>query len=323
MNWFKTAIWHPIKSHVAISMMVLGIVLIAIGVTITSQNFEWLSKIFLHSGSAVLGGGVFAVILKSAQFTDIFQKHIATVFYDPASVDKHTAIERWKVMTDSILKDVIPENYAVASKILEQHFLNADLHYHFEEFDSTLDIVVDESGKIATIMNVVKAKLIISPCVELPVLNQDYLVDSGGIDSMELFLNSQKQDLNTCIDQTRSTSNHQYISVDLTSFTPPECNKSERVVEFERIIKFTQDLTEEPYIYINIQRFTKGAAVKTKITPGFSVNLVKTGLDNWQEDTETADTDVNGYLRWKLANKEFLLLPGQGYILIVNQNKEA
>lgn len=319
MKWFSELIWKPIKSHVAFSMMILGGVFIVLGVLVVN-SFDALSKILLHSGSAILGGGVFAVILKSAQFTEIFQKHIATVFYDPASLDKHAAIDRWETMTDSLLKEVIPENYAIASRILKEHFLDSDLHYHFEEFHTVHDIDVNRREKSATITNTSKTKLIISPCIECPLLIQDYKISSGSILSMELFLNGSKLDLNEWIDPLKSSETHKFISVNLSTFLPVDCSSSDRVVEFERIIKFKQDLKKEPYIYLNVQRFTKGASIKTKITSGYSVNLVKTGLNNWQEHSETSSTDTNGYQRWNLAEKDFLLLPGQGYILIISQD---
>lgn len=322
MHLINETLLKPLKRHTALILAILGFFLVLAGV-LTESN-SWYSNFLLHLGSASLGAGVFAAILKSAQFTELFQKHITTVFYDPAQIDKQTTIDRWEVMTDSLLKDIIPDNFAVASKILKEHFLDADLHFHFEEFNVTHDILVIKENKIATITNTATAKMIIPPGIDNPILEQDFKLDSGSIESTELFLNGKKQDFDQLIDQEKSTENHKYIRIELSPFYTKGCPNAERVINLERTIKFTQDLINEPFIYVSIQRFTKGATVKAKIayienqpSSSYTINLVKTGLDNWQNSSD--DNDTKGYQRWELADKEFLLLPGQGYILTFTQ----
>lgn len=323
MKRFKTAIWHPIKRHVAISMMVLGIFLIAIGVIITSQDFDWLSKIFLHSGSAVLGGGVFAVILKSAQFTDIFQKHIATVFYDPLKIDDEGLLQhRWMVLSESLLRGTLPISYESASERIYKQFFNKERDYHFENYRSVFDIEVDEDGNM-TVNQLTKTNLIISPHAEEPILAQDFSLGQNETVSIgHLYINGSENDksgkpFTEYYEESKDGNGETFfkLKLPLKNCLAPNTNHQNACLEFERKAVTKQKIDSEPYIFVNISRYTKGARIRARISPGFDVKFKHSHIGRRDEKIEQIDSE--NFKRWTLAEKEELILPGQAYIIYV------
>nr|WP_283620138.1 hypothetical protein [Alteromonas macleodii] len=81
-NWFKATLLPKAKQNLIYTMILGGLALMALGTFLPATAgtvWDKLLSLFLSFGSALIGGGVFAALLKSAQFTELFQKHIFEV----------------------------------------------------------------------------------------------------------------------------------------------------------------------------------------------------------------------------------------------------
>lgn len=88
----------------------------------------------------------------------------------------------------------------------------------------------------------------------------------------------------------------------------------------ERVFEVRQDIAKEPYYIVNVSRYIKGFSVKYRAS-NCQVFFENTGLGAGK-DLESK-VDGNGYTRTVLADKNTLLLPGQGYIFIVTASHKA
>lgn len=148
----------------ALALFLLGITLIVLA----SLDFGWparLAAILQNIGTTLLGGGVFAVIMKSAQFSDLFQQRIADVIYDPARIeDAQQLPQKWRLLTNAILKQVLPSTYDTAAAAIEQRYFTRELDYHFENYEATYDICLDAKTGTATVTSTLRARLEGPPC---------------------------------------------------------------------------------------------------------------------------------------------------------------
>ncbi|WP_040726955.1 hypothetical protein [Thiomicrorhabdus sp. Kp2] len=329
MDWFKTALWQPIKNHIAISMMLFGISLIALGVIVTYEKLDWLSKLLLHSGSAALGGGVFAVILKSAQFTEIFQKHIATVFYDPLKIDDEMLLEhRWMVLSESLLRGTLPISYESASERIYKQFFNKERDYHFENYRAVFDIEVDDDGNM-TIHQLTKTNLIISPHAEDPILVQDFSLSQAESASIgHLYINGSDTDasgkpLTEYYEQSCDDTDETFfkLKLPLKNCLKSGSNHQDACLEFERKVITRQKIDSEPYMFVNISRYIKGARIRARVSSGFDVKFNHSHIGRQEEKSGKIDSE--NFKRWTLAEKDELILPGQAYIIFAVPASEA
>ena len=67
-------------------------------------------------------------------------------------------------------------------------------------------------------------------------------------------------------------------------------------------------------INATLTRFINGAVIKTRISKGYHIRFINDSIEMANDDP-VVDTD--GYLRWVLAVPGKLLLPGQGYTLVI------
>ena len=154
---FFTDLWGSFvigyKKHLTTVLIIIGILgLILVAVfskeinTINLYGIDF-SKMLTNVLSAILGAGVFAAIMKSAQFTSIFQKNIYEVLYRPQEVyDFDSLLYKWKNLTKIILKANLPEDYEDAANKIIQHYIDGDIHYHFENYEAKYDVQIEKTG---------------------------------------------------------------------------------------------------------------------------------------------------------------------------------
>lgn len=85
--------------------------------------------------SAVLGAGIFAAILKSFQFSGIFQKALANVIYNSeylAKQDRPYVANLWGIATDALFTSRFPQIKQAISEPILNVYLPTDHNYHFE-----------------------------------------------------------------------------------------------------------------------------------------------------------------------------------------------
>ena len=321
MGFIHQAIIKPLLNYLALTLCLLGLVFLWLGYHFQENLTEWtvhavqLSKLFYAAGGAILGGGVFAVIMKSAQFTELFQQHIFEVINDPAKIiDKEDMRRKWQTLSTSMLKNVLPQYSDKAAELLMNKFLKSELEYHFEDFEATYDLHVEDDGDIINITNKMRSKLLISPVSDKPTLVQTITTasDDGSSELLQLLINNHDQLNNADFSQVTDMEGKKELRLELNQF----CHDgSARSVNFERVLQTKQNLRQEPYIVATISRYIRGGIIKAKLhTNGYRLYLKKTG-GNGTMSKMTQDPD--GYYRLNLAASNELLLPGQGYIIMI------
>jgi hypothetical protein len=304
---FNTFILLPLRRNSAMALFLLGILVIAAGAVDFGLGPRY-SDILVKIGSAILGAGVFAVIMKSAQFSELFQQHIADVIYDPYRVENSDfLLPKWRLITNAIVQGVLPSTYDTAVNSIEKRYFDNELDYHFEGYEASYDIVVDRKTTKATVTSTMKSILVISPKRKKPTFQQKIRSDSPAT-LTSLIIN----------DKTIKLEDTEFVEKDgekILSFDLVEHSQGKSSVKLERTFVTIQG-KKEPYIAVTISRFIKGAVIKAKITTGFEIRFLGLGIEKY----DTSDKlDGRGYKRWTLAEPNALLLPGQGYTLVFVQ----
>ncbi|GAC13068.1 hypothetical protein [Aliiglaciecola lipolytica] len=313
---------NPLHSHKPfISTLTTGVVAVLfwgglatliIGILIGQLSFNGaiiISDFLVKGSSAILGAGVFASIMKSAQFTSIFQQQVFEVFNDPKKLSEIVDVpKRWSVLTCSRLKDVLPDIYDMAAEKLNEAFFDDELEYHFEDYDHSYDIHVGKDGFI-TIMNTFDANIVINPKIDECTFLQNFstFLEGEAITIEDLELENVHQSNKDSL-FTKNKDNVYSLSV------PIDKNKAK--VRIRRTIRYKQSLSTEPYINVSISRYVKGAIVSARINNGYKLRLVKSGLGVFTESIKEG-LRAEGYQTWTLAKQGDLLLPGFGYILVI------
>lgn len=325
-TFFHHFIIKPLQANLALVMFWFGLFLVFIGALFGAQidQFPYLpsgiGQAILKGGSAILGAGVFAVIMKSAQFTELFQNHIYDVFYDPQKINRGVPlIVKWQALTHALLKALLPGTHHKAASQIEMQFLNAGLEYHFEEHAISYDISIDACNNIATVRSVTNSTIILSPNAEDPVLKQT-LEAHGNFELLALRLNDKKCNINKVFEADSDNPNLNVLRLPLKKYALHSATGSDKVIKLERVMQWTQDLQDDPYIKGIIQRYIKGAKVSVKVAAEYKVHFERFGLGDLPDEYYLED-DGFGYERWQLVTSDNLLLPGQGFILMVIPRK--
>lgn len=325
LSFVRAVLLEPLREvtkYIALLLVMLGCALILLNVALGGLLGELLhssadqaSKAVSNVGSAILGAGVFAVIMKSAQFTTLFQERIMEVFNQPVDTFGLPSVkDRWKGLTDSILGKTLPNSHAAdASSRIRDQFLNEELQYHFENYNVRYDIEV-ENGT-AVIRHLVQANLVISPLHQAPVFTQEMRID-GAYELLEVRINGDPVEHQQFL--KKAPSGLWTFTLPLKGFLTGSRAAADRSVGFERSYRITQNVAREPYIMATIKRYTKGLTVCARISPGYDLFFATTGLDQNEELSEVAGSrDAEEFTRWRLARLDELLLPGQGFVLII------
>lgn len=305
--------------YLTLSLSLLGILILFLGAFFGDKidSFPFIpfgsGDAILRIGSAILGAGIFAAIMKSAQFSNIFQKHIYDVFYNPDKIITGLPlISKWTILTNSLLKEVLPHTYHKAANIIQKSFFNSELDYHFENYIASYEIVV--KNNIATVNCTVTSNLIISPLSHNPIFKHS-IDNSDGVKLKALILNDDSSFDNYPYIKDENYSNKYNQCIPLGDYICIHDN-GEKKVQFERIIEWNQNLIEDPCIVANISRYIKGAKVKIKMDDNYKIHFKNVGLQN-ESNKICNNKDGAGYQRCTLVSADDLLLPGQSYIIIM------
>jgi len=324
-SFFTKLVLAPVKNNLSIVLFWSGLALVCVGAIFGSviDSFKFIplgtGEAVLKTGSAILGAGVFAVIMKSAQFTELFQKHIYDVFYAPQEVkDGVPLIIKWKGITNALLKNVLPSTYHQAADRIEKQFFNSELDYHFQDHTVSYEITID-ANNIATVKSITNSTLILSPFTKQPYLKQ-YIETQGTFTFKALRLNDVACDDKTLFTIDPDNPNRNLLELSLNDYAQANPNTNERIIRLDRVVEWTQNLTNDPYIKGAIKRYIKGAKIRVKINKSHKVHFERFGLGDLPNEYYIED-DGFGFERWQLATSDNLLLPGQGYILVLVPQK--
>lgn len=274
----------------------------------------------LKMGSAILGAGVFAVIMKSAQFSDLFQEHISNVLYNPAkAASAGVLIDRWRDITKAILSDVLPTTYEKAVDSIQSQFFNSELSYHFENFNTKYSIDIQPDGKSAKIKLTTKTNIILSPTSKDAKLFHAVDVEKGQNFNLDLLLINKKSIPVKGLYSPSAQDPQRYL-LDFPIEQYAKTRSGDRIVEMERTLSWVQNIEVEPYIKGVISRYIKGCTVEVVLHGNKSLLFERFGIGGGLRCDNYA---IGEGRRWVLADSDQLLLPGQGFIILLLSDKRS
>lgn len=307
--FFMKSIWEPVQENLTAVMFWGGLG----GIIIGMLNDGGVAEFFLKTGSAILGAGVFAVIMKSSQFTNLFQDHIYEVFYRPEKIGEGVKIvDKWRILTENLLKTILPHSYEDAAKKLEKNFFNDELAYHFEDHSMKYDINISEHN-IASVTSTTVTTILLSDNKADPVMHQTVTGDENA-QLISLFLNGKVVTNENCkFFKDKENPKLVHLKVNLNDYKNSDTDKT---IKMERVFTWDQDLHNDPTISGYISRYVKGFDVKVKVSKEYKVKFsIFSGKPIPEENHH--GNDGSGYERWQVAQSGTLLLPGQGFFYAI------
>lgn len=332
------SIIKPLRSHLVLMLSFFGLFAIFFG-AVAGSWFDTLPYIpqgsgeaILKIGSAVLGAGIFAATVKSSQFVEIFQNHLHDVIYKPIETfGLQDLKQKWISITKKILEKTLPNSHSDVSNRIMKQFLTSELHYHFSDFKAKYDITVEPQSNNAIIIHTINTKIVISPNQENPCFKQELLVEDGNCELLSLIINrepiSVDQAKKDFLSNPDNNKRQLAFNMPLNQYIKQNAQNSNKIVELERTYKITQNLSSEPFLMVTIKRFVSGyfevkakIEVKEKIGSGYKFSFTKIGLEDAVKKPLIHHKDAEGFYRWTLSEANDVLLPGQGFILMILPN---
>lgn len=290
------------------------------GVGYIDAFLSQLSTILMKIGGAIIGGGVFAALMKSAQFTKAFQKQVFEVFNHPHRVVKRANLESaWMELTISRMKGVLPKSYLKAAKILNDQFFKKDMDYHFEEYVSTYNIQIPKGGTKALVDHTTTMKIVKSPRAKKIILTQKMKLEEGE-EEPNITVKKLKIGLNDIADKIQyeevGDSREFNFEMNLRDYFDFNNVEDDYRLAFERQTELVQDIVEDPIFAAQTDRYVKGSfKVRVKVSEGYKVYF---HIDAGKINPNCVDVDSEGYDRWELIEEPGgILLPGNGFVFVI------
>ena len=300
---------------------ILGFFLLSLSFYLMPVDENFTSKINsssianLLNSIAILGAGVFTAILKSFQFTELFQKNISEVFFSPNKALESSDIKnRWLSLSQNILEHSLPSEYNAANFVYDR-FFSRPRTINFKNYLIIYDIE-DQGNGIVKIRATTRFDIIVSDNLQPSdhILKQSVFSKDNNFTIISININNHPIKFDKCLEKSSSSDDPHVCKIDLSSNL-----LSDKTASVERIYEYTQDLANEPYFIGQLDRYVKGMTIKAK-APNHNLYFSSTGLGLSVSSTKkTQQTDGEGYTVWQVAESQDLLLPGNGYILIVTK----
>ncbi|HCF3410325.1 TPA: hypothetical protein ACHSTH_005064 [Pseudomonas aeruginosa] len=314
---FLGSIVSPFKSNIPLTFLSLGTVLLIVASMyadwIDSLWFTWngTSKIIKDLSTAIIGAGVFAAVLKSSQFSDIFQKNIHDVFYRPhLAVDHEENVKKWKTLTQSMFMKCLPGMTAQATDKIVETFFDNELDYHFENMEVIFKIeMVSKVNAKITIRT--KMNVVVSPGQKPDIFQK---VSDSNYRLLSLFLNQEAVDVAAATAPVKGRPDLRQMNISYDVYSKVPGFKETNSVLLERVTEYTQDIEREPFYISGFGRYISGLTIGIE---SIGCNIYFSGTGSKVLDEIKPTVDGVGIKRWVMAKNGDLLLPGQGYIIVI------
>ncbi|MDR8364192.1 MULTISPECIES: hypothetical protein [Pseudomonas] len=316
---FLNTIIQPLK-NAALLFIIGGFLLVVFGsLFATKIDGFWLfpkgmAEIFVKTGGAVLGAGVFAAIMKSAQFTEVFQRNIHEVFFAPElAVGIEENKRKWRTLTDSIFKKCLTRVHGQATQKISDTYFSAELDYHFEDVKMVYRFKLDHTKRYLTVKTTTTSKVVISPDAEPNIWQR--ITGSYTPPSMTSLVVDQKSyEPKDFFKAAPDNPEEMRFELPYEVYSKSENFSKTRSILLQRTVEYKQDIFEDPYLAAGLTRFVVGLEVAIKCD-NCKFHFTNTG--SRVMDEPSSYPDGSGYDTRVLAKKGDLLLPGMGFIIII------
>lgn len=334
VEWLVSILLLPLKRNLLpVGLIVFALVLfplskaygLSLGITVShwfSTSPQDFTPYMRTIAITIIGSGVFGVILKSAQFSEIFQRQVANVFYNPEySGDMKEMRRRWSILTRGMLRATLPETYSSAAKAIREAFFTEELEYHLQDMEYKFDIKIQ--GETAIIHQTTTFYIVASPHVKAPVLYQRLRVGKSA-ELISIRVNGNFLPIGDFFYEDPDDESLYHFKFPMEQHLERDKTSNERRLHFERIYQVEQNIRTEPYILLNLTRYCKKGRVTARVNSG-ELFFKPTGFRKPDRIEPSVDAH-SGWRTWELksdsrddkgAQDDGLLLPGQGAILIL------
>ncbi|MBQ4773929.1 hypothetical protein F9U44_20730 [Pectobacterium versatile] len=311
MGEIKIFINETLSNHLVKLIFSLFLIIIIIAFLIHS-SYPMVSDLMMKIGPIILGVGIFTGLTRTKFYTDFFQRVIFSVFYTPSeNIKPYDLTEKWKILTNAILKNVTEKFYDNGTNKIYTHYLDIKTDYHYSDMEITFLIELKDDD-IIQIEQTIKNKIIVNESCKEINMEQVFLSyedHNNGFEVKEILINGKPHgemptptgDKNKAI---------LIISIDTS--------KSKEIF-IERKFIHRQNVSKDPIFTQEYVRFVQGISVKYK-TKKCNVHVYKMGYNN-MIDEKNIYKDSNGFYRVTISEPDDLTLPGQGYILVMTPKK--
>jgi len=310
-----------IKKRPLLFLLLTGLLCLIISSVCTGDNqlIKTIKSVLHASGIGIIGAGVFAALLKSNQFSELFKKQITQVIYTPGEYQSQKELwTNWQRLSKALLGNVLPFSNDVAISFLRNTFFNNVLQYHFKDYRVSYSVKWKDPDKgIVEVVSRTEANIIPSNSVDkckFVFFQKVNKTDDSSIEIQRFLIGDS--DFKDRIEE-KITDNKKRI------FLEAEIPHGKNI-KLDRIVKFTQMQKNENFIKGKLIRYIKSVTVAFQyeknqeypdapmLTPRFeALGFNKHAGQCFREDL--IDEHSAKY-EWKCDG---LLLPHQGYIIML------
>jgi hypothetical protein len=341
----------PLKEHTVLAIIALGVLFYVLGASEASWLKPHYSDHAARAGLAIFGAGVCAAIMRSNQFLRIFQENLHSMLSDPKQrfnqqlqenllavlckpgeeftrhlrdnlleviynppgmADNKQCQDKWEMLTKLLLSRLLLEQSEAATAAIVKSLMAKRQSYYLDDFQTKYRLKIDDNT--ITVTNSMCADVHLAPDCNNHVFSQTIESDAAA-ELISFTLDNRK--VEPVQERRRRGDGQQGEELTITVNLEQHLQPGQKTIRLERVYQTVQSLRTEPFISATISRFIKGAVIRTRVSQGYRVRLIANGIEKCDPIPEP---DGGGFIRWDLAKPNVLLLPGQGYTLIIIAN---
>ncbi|PSG90886.1 hypothetical protein [Aurantibacter aestuarii] len=151
---FKSGSIQALKDYAWIPLLLLGFLLYAVGAFLEAlKNWEIISSAFHSIGTTIVTATVFVTIVKSKQFSDIFNEQLRSIIYCTEYMKNRKDIKNlWITTSKSMYKENFPDLCDKIEENLEK-YIPMDSNKYYEDYTYKVDIEFDKNNPDFIILN--------------------------------------------------------------------------------------------------------------------------------------------------------------------------
>ena len=310
-------VWVRIKPHLIWTMSALIVLLYFVAWAIYYfSDLQWLSGILSQAATAILVSGVFASLLKSYQFSELFKEELSTFFTEPSMIKKMREIAVFGKSGDNIvhkaMEHALTANYPeLCPKFNESSLklLRLQHEYYLRNFTREISLIAyDADTGVIKIRDEVNSDLVVTA-------STDYVSNHSGFGMENNQTKVVKLDLTTNAEAPVCMMKHvKNIGEHLEVRFPIKAGTNYR---FCRVLDQEYSLRRDPVLQQQFSRFGDGMILRI-------FNHVPEKLEfnvrflNFAEQIEPVILDGNDKTSFKKTYTiGHLTFPYQGFIVTI------
>lgn len=264
-------------------------------------------------GSAIIVSGVFGFLTKAAFFSGYYSKIFFNVIYTPSDyMNRENLLYKWSLLSNSLLSKSLPfDSKKVIGKI-KKFFLEDETDYGFRNVEVVIRVKkIPEKKGMVSVVQVFRADIVFSKEKKFVHIKQKIKVDSDDFKMKSILINDENVGDNHFYEKD-GVRYFEYKINDVKKYI----NGSYGVVKINRTYEFTQNIDKDPMIGGYFSRYIEGMTVLVKVKD-MSYTFNRSGIEG--TNVPKVVKDGSEYSRYLLASYNTLLLPGEGYTLILTK----